>query len=428
MLSGFVVATLGFLNLFTWNGKILWFFEGYDPGAGSAGARRAASPFISPDNFANYLAIIFPLMITGAAFRTFLTPKKLEAPFRILCGFGAFMILCSLILSLSRGGWIAAILGVTVLFFLATGPRGRTPETGNRRRLRRFGVAAVGLAIVVAILYVGPRARQHLDVRLTRTLEQTTDLAGRAAIWRDGVGMVQDFPVLGIGMGAWPELFPKYQSPQLPLFWREAHNDYLEFLSETGVIGLIILVWFFWFCFRGIFRAMGSFDRQTIPIIAALVAGISAMALQEFFDFNLQIPANAFLFTVMLAVSLRLAVIGDRSSVLAVGGEAGHRTPDTGNRAMAGHRTPETGHRVAAVVLGGVAAALLLTAFRQERIPYPHNLTATPPTTITQAVNRITSYPAQAEGLLSIRELGIYLEGLFPILTRSQTVALAVVE
>ncbi|PYT92312.1 MAG: hypothetical protein DMG36_15635, partial [Acidobacteria bacterium] len=67
LFTGLFVAAIGFLERFTWNGKILWSFVPYDWGQPMAnGVPRASGPFINPDHFANYLSLIFPIALACA--------------------------------------------------------------------------------------------------------------------------------------------------------------------------------------------------------------------------------------------------------------------------------------------------------------------------------------------------------------------------
>src|SRR5438552_172301 len=119
LFTGLFVAAIGFLERFTWNGKILWSFVPYDWGQPMAnGVPRASGPFINPDHFANYLSLIFPIALACVLFRTSLVSKSSEDALRICCGFTAFLLFMGILLSLSRGGWIGALLGIAVLLWL----------------------------------------------------------------------------------------------------------------------------------------------------------------------------------------------------------------------------------------------------------------------------------------------------------------------
>ncbi len=168
--SGLLVACIGLVQQFTWNGKILWFFVPYDWGMPSpGGVLRASGPFINPNHFANYLALIFLLALGGALSpRFFVSPEKSQA-FRLFCGVIAFILLIGILLSLSRGGWIGTTLGVSIfLWVFLSRPQGERPSLLQRseKSLVRFAGAGLVLLLVLALFFIGPSGRSQVDVRL----------------------------------------------------------------------------------------------------------------------------------------------------------------------------------------------------------------------------------------------------------------------
>src|SRR5260370_11631180 len=82
LVTGFLVAFVGLIEVATWNGKMLWFFVPYDWGKPIFEAVvRARGPFIDPDHFAGYLSMVFPLALACAVFRNVFTPtlRSLDA-------------------------------------------------------------------------------------------------------------------------------------------------------------------------------------------------------------------------------------------------------------------------------------------------------------------------------------------------------------
>ncbi|MBF8253504.1 MAG: Tetratricopeptide repeat protein, partial [Deltaproteobacteria bacterium] len=395
LLAGLLVAVTGFIQRFTWNGRILWFFVPFDWGGASPGANpRSSGPFVNPDHFANYLTLIFPIALAGALFRTSLVSNRLAEGFRIFSGFTAIVIFTGILLSLSRSGWACALLGVGVLFWFC--PWRGADSAPWLAKSRGFSVARVSLAVlgfflVVGLTFVGPGGREQVDSRLEDTVTQNV-LAGRTELWRDSWGMFQDFPLFGVGLGSWPDLFPRYRGgPWANEFYREAHNDYLELLTETGVIGFGLLAWFFFAVGRLIFRRLREAVEERLPLLAAIAGALAVMAFHELFDFNLQIPANAFLFTLLLALALRM---GAASSP------------------FASHFARFRPH-VSSIPLVAVAAfVLLVVALRQEQIPYPYNFKQ--PGSVAEARELIIDHPARAASHLALLQL---LQGHVPAAT-----------
>ena len=437
--TGVLVAAIGFIQRFSWNGKILWFFIPYDWGvAAHTAAPRASGPFVDADHFANYLGLIFPLAVACALFCISTVRKRLQPALLIACAVCVLILFTAILLSLSRGGWTGALLGLVILVWLcpwrlsAAGRKhgGESTEQGARSRqdegqgnhfkirlanfaifrlnhgvhrffkkpeasLARISFIVFPLLLIVSLFFVGPDAREQVDMRLGETVVDASGLWGRTMLWNDSLGMLHDFPLFGVGLGAWPELFVRYQRPPWSLsFYREAHNDYLQLLAETGVVGFILLAWFFFRQGKLLIRAVKNTSPRLLPLMAGIVAALGTMAFHEFFDFNLQIPANAFLFTLLFAVGLRMARSAQQ---IGRSDESSYRTSKSAWRKFASPLTPF----IAAVF----AVVLAICALTQEQIPYPYNHNSAKPASLIQAKDAIIAHPTSAALHLTLLRL-----------------------
>lgn len=108
----------------------------------------------------------------------------------------------------------------------------------------------------------------------------------------------------GSGLGSFYTVFPHYRE-QYPLgFFDHAHNDYLEFGAETGIIGLLLLGSS---VIITLFIALLAQYRRHDPLCRGIAfsatMGIIAILIHSSVDFNLQIPANAATFMILLALA-----------------------------------------------------------------------------------------------------------------------------
>jgi len=387
LFSGVLVAAVGVVEFFTWNGKILWLFVPYDWGVPHPGTlARASGPFVSPDHFGDYLALVLPLAAGGALFRSDLFSTR--RAFRVFSGVTAFLLVCALSLSLSRGAWIASVIGLAVLFALsarmpqAAPPRVLSPEHGTV--LRRASVLTLAL-IALALLFIGPAGRQQVDLRLRQTVYNDSGFGGRLELAENTFAMARDYPVLGIGLGCWPELFAHYRLPPwTTTMYREAHNDYAQLLAETGIVGFALAAWFFVAIGRRLHGALAKRAAPVSPTLAAVCAALAVVAFHEFFDFSVHTPANALLFVVLLALAVRMA---DGSSV------------DGPRPLRASVRV-----RVSAGCAAALAAGLIVCALEQETVPYPYNIKA--PDSAADAMALIYAHPAESAPHLDLVLLG----------------------
>jgi O-antigen ligase len=125
-------------------------------------------------------------------------------------------------------------------------------------------------------------------------LRQTTRVA-RLQIWQFALEhWVRTDPVLGYGLGGWGQQVPALQQrlafAPTPELWAEAHNEPLQWLVETGLVGLLLLICWLW-THRGMFAD---------PIWGGSVAALAADSL-TWFPFHIVSMALLGLIVVALA-------------------------------------------------------------------------------------------------------------------------------
>ncbi|HEX4209687.1 MAG TPA: O-antigen ligase family protein, partial [Candidatus Binataceae bacterium] len=393
--SGMLVAMLGIAQHGWWNGKILWLFIPNDWRGPLPNNPRANGPFVNPDHFANYLAMILPLAAAGSLFP--ILPgfrHKRSSDIQLICAVVAFVIASAVMMSLSRGGWMVAIIGVGTALGLST----RHAREELPGFLRGFGVkllpAVVGctaLVLLVLLYLAGPTGRSQAGVRIAATLSHGENLTGaKPSLWFDTTKMIRDFPVTGVGVGGWPEIFPHYQRPPWlnSFFFREPENDYLQLLAETGIVGLALTMWFAWAIFVPLRQGAAHLSSRDWPLFAGFAGGVVASLIQEVFDFSLQTPANLVLFTVLAAAMLRLAMT------------RGSERPAHALRSVS---SPSNLTFAKAAALGLLAAGLIVLVIRQPEVGYPFDVKE--PKSFAAAEAAMVIHPARASTHIALAAL-----------------------
>ncbi|MFH1258571.1 MAG: O-antigen ligase family protein [Elusimicrobiota bacterium] len=165
--------------------------------------------------------LIFPLAIIISYFFALGKEKK------IILALGGVIILIALILSQSRGAWLG-MLGVILVM-----------ETV---KLRKFPYWGAGLILLIGLLIFSFRASEITErARSIFNLKTDVSNTSRLTMWRTGLNIFKDYPVLGIGPGNVEKLYSQYcpPNPNSPKTWSELHNNFLQIAVERGIIGLI---------------------------------------------------------------------------------------------------------------------------------------------------------------------------------------------
>jgi len=147
----------------------------------------------------------------------------------------------------SRGGMIS--LGAEIVFLVIVASiRPRNAERITRVERARAAMLRAGLAFgLVVVLIGGVIAIGGSDSfsRLLGTPSAADPTTGRAHFWNVTLDIIKAHPFVGTGLGAFGVVYTRYDSHNGLLRLEQAHNDYLQILSDGGIIGAA-LGWLLW--------------------------------------------------------------------------------------------------------------------------------------------------------------------------------------
>lgn len=146
------------------------------------------------------------------------------------------------------------------------------------------------LRVRLRLFYIGPIVVPLLLATYWKMFKRGFAYADRLDIWHLGISQWWKHDLFtGQGIGSWfvwiPRLQAKYQiqtggSFATATFFTTAHNDYVQVLFETGLIGLILLLWVI---VESLYRASSRSDQEFYTLLG--------MAIFAFFFFPLEMPA-----------------------------------------------------------------------------------------------------------------------------------------
>lgn len=275
----FVVSIFAIVQNLTWNGKLYWLRPLTHGG-------QPFGPFVDRDDFAGFVELILPLGLGMLVF----DGERHER--RLLIGLFVVFPAAALLFSGSRAG-IACFLLELLLLGILTGTHGR--------RSQRWLLAGMALLIVALATWLGVGYTLR---RFTEANSTKLSLMSRLEISRDTWHVFLDHPLLGTGMGTFETAYRRYQTHYVGLIVNHAHNDYVELLSDGGIVGGAFGLAFLVILYR---KGMRNLRRAQTPLTRSLYAGAlvscTGLLVHELVDFNLQIPSNALIFIMIAALA-----------------------------------------------------------------------------------------------------------------------------
>jgi len=302
-----LIAVIMFVGIFESLYGMMEFFSGHEHilhVEASSLISSVTGTFINRNYFAGYLLMVIPLAVGYIFYRESFNEDFSLAWYRRLSSldgktyflvFGVILMILGLLLSASRMGILSLLLSFTVVALLF-----RNPE--RKQRLSKTPIFILGLALIWGAL-IG------LDAVISRFFAVSEGFKNRWEVWANTVQIIKDFPLLGSGLGTFTQIFPAYRSFHIEGLVTHAENDFLQLASETGLAGMGLLIIAFLFLFYKAFsgiRKLSSEDERRYIGIGGLV-GILALLFHSMVERNIQVPANAFLFTFILALVLKIS-------------------------------------------------------------------------------------------------------------------------
>lgn len=260
---------------------------------------RGMGTYISPNNFACLLEMLLPLAVAYALL------GRVKPLVRALLIYAAAAIVSGLAVTLSRGGWVAAAVGLlSLLMALIRHRNHRLPA------LCLLVVLMIGGSIFVT-RYLATTLSYAQRVKNPETFTQL-DWGIRRDMWGAAVQMWRDHFWWGVGPALYDCRFPEYRSEDMQMRPGYAHNDYLNLLADWGTGGGVIVLAGVVAFSAGLMKAWkyvrppeNDFNRglsNRFAFFLGASAGLLALAVHSVVDFNLHIPANAILGVTLLAL------------------------------------------------------------------------------------------------------------------------------
>jgi O-antigen ligase len=285
------------INLLLYAGGLyaLWALALFAGVSREYGPSRLSADFLSPNTAGSVFAALTVLAMSAAlsaARRRDGDKRKARlaeaAPFWAL----ALLFAAVLFLTASRGAALAAGAGLLAFFVLEA--------FGGRFHIKTAGATLIGAGALLALQ--GP----FLISRMTRG---STDTGQRQDLFSIHWKAFLDSPLFGYGLGSF-DAAHKLRLDQSNFRWqwnvRAAHNVYLQWLEQAGIVGALPMFatigLIIWGAFRGVERR-----RRSKGLLRGLIAVDAVFLVHGWADFALEVPAVTAFWALILGLQLGLA-------------------------------------------------------------------------------------------------------------------------
>jgi len=279
---GFAVATFGMVQFFAWNGSLYW--------VRPIKSGSPFGPYVNHNHFTGLMEMTFPVALSLVfATRSGIAMKAFMISAGIVMALATFM-------TLSRGGLFAFALSFFLFVYVAL-----------RKKVRTRVVLTMGLLVVLGLAGVIWLGAEPVVQRIMALpgLGQELSYVDRIRIAGATLRIIQDHPYTGTGLGTFALLSPMYVSWPTNELFDKAHNDYLQLLSEVGLIGFSFVVIWIVALFRSLVSIVRDDSQHSSVLPLGAFCGCFAILIHSFVDFNLQIPANAIYFAALAGLATR---------------------------------------------------------------------------------------------------------------------------
>ena len=186
---------------------------------------------------------------------------------------GTAVTVAALAFTYSRNAWLGLVAGALGLVLTA-------------RRTARIAAVLVAVVALVAVAMPGPvaqRARSMIDV-------EDPTVRDRVAMWRSGLSMIAEHPLLGVGPGEVRAWYQHYRRPEaIRPSTGHLHNSPIQIAAERGLPALGVWIWLWVVFFREgwrILRRAGRESPERRALVCASLAGVAGFLVAGMFEHN----------------------------------------------------------------------------------------------------------------------------------------------
>jgi O-antigen ligase len=222
------------------------------------------------------------------------------------------LVIDGLTLTRTRAAWLGVFIALLVFVFLNR--HAMLAELHNlKKKKKTIAILLVSLLQVIYFLNIpvtgaGKKTTVLKTAKTITQLKTDSDWGGRLNMYKSAAGIIKENPSLGIGLGNWRLVSPKYSDNNaytdgnFTKITQRPHNDFLWLLSEVGIIGMIFIIGFLTYHLRLLLKALkrGKDSDDERYLFMFCLISLIAIGIESMFDFPRQrTMPNLYLWSIM---------------------------------------------------------------------------------------------------------------------------------
>ncbi|MBI3942701.1 MAG: O-antigen ligase family protein, partial [Chloroflexi bacterium] len=261
--------------------------------------------FGNKNHFAGFLLLVQPLTLSLLLSLSLPAQQRSGLVEKLIFLVSYALFTTCLILTFSRGGWVAALAGNAIV--LLWHPATRT------KAARPWLLGSAGLILLLILFLQGNLWTRVQDTTgaavqaVTRPVVEDNSLNDRWGYYRGALQIWSQSWFWGEGPGSFGSQYQQFEDQPFR-FSRYAHNLFLQTLAEQGIAGILsLLLVLGLIAVRGIAALRQRSGTASFPLVLGLAAGLAASLLHSQVDLDWFLPAIGIIFWLEAGVIVRLA-------------------------------------------------------------------------------------------------------------------------
>jgi O-antigen ligase/tetratricopeptide (TPR) repeat protein len=284
--NGAALTVVMFLQVLTWDGKLLWVRPTEHAGHGG--------PFVNHNHLAAYLNLGLGFALAGLAVPRKAGPRAGGLGSSMWLAYTGGLLCVGVLGSLSRSGLVGTLVA-TMACLAGLGP-------AALRSRRWLGLAlALGLIAAAAGLWLSLVGTKDISARLG-TFAERSPYQSRFESWDGAFRAWRSHPAWGLGLGAYAMSAFRFYAVARNVYYHTPENEYLRFLAEGGVPGAVLFLGAVGSVLAAGARAVRRHrDEDELRMALGGTFGMIGLATQSLGDYAIETPAIALAGTVVAA-------------------------------------------------------------------------------------------------------------------------------